>query len=141
MRLSEYIKTYRITHDLSLRAFSQMCGCSYQYIDRIEKGTIEKPSAKMLQKLAKGMGMSIQELLTQTDEIAKPYKSNSSDTLPDHFDTAEQAVLWLADMPVLAFYGGDDIHKLDPETQLEFAREVLEYMKYLSGRKKGAKQK
>ena len=136
MPFSDYVKDYRINHKMSLRTFAQKCGCSYQYIDKIEKGRIEKPSAEMLQKIAAAMGVSIQEFLSGT-ERASIGETEEAVPLPDHFDTPEQAVLWLTDLPVLAFYGGGDIQDLEPEAQLEFAREVLEYMKYLSGRKKG----
>ncbi len=132
MNLSEHIRNYRSEHKLSLRTFAQQCGCSYQYVDKLEKGQIEKPSAEMLKKISDVMGLSIQKLLSETDQSV----SEEASVLPDHFDTPEQALLWLADLPVLSFYGGNDIQKMKPEAQLEFAREVLEYMKYLSGRKK-----
>ena len=136
MKLSEYVNHYRTSRKLSLRSFAGKCGCSYQYVDRLEKNLIEKPSAEMLKKIAGGMGMSIQDLLSCTDDAAVP----EAPVLPDHFETPEQALLWLTELPVLSFYGGQDIQKMKPEAQLDFAREILDYMKYLSGRKNAQRQ-
>ncbi|QQY53381.1 helix-turn-helix transcriptional regulator [Clostridioides difficile] len=35
--LAEIIKEYRSEHNLSLREFSNLCGVSHTYIDKIEK--------------------------------------------------------------------------------------------------------
>jgi transcriptional regulator with XRE-family HTH domain len=131
MKLSEYVNHYRTSRKLSLRSFAGKCGVSYQYVDRLEKNLIEKPSADMLKKIAGGMGMSIQDLLSRTDDAAE----SEAPVLPDQFETPEQALLWLTELPVLSFYGGQNIQKMEPETQLEFAREILEYMKYMRAKK------
>ena len=69
MKLSEYVKNYRTSHELSLRAFAEKCGCSHQYLDKLEKDNIESPSFGQLLKIAKAMGMTLHELIGTVDDM------------------------------------------------------------------------
>jgi len=69
MKLSEYVKNYRTSHGLSLRAFAEKCGCSHQYLDKLEKDNIESPSFGQLLKIAKAMGMTLHELIGTVDDM------------------------------------------------------------------------
>lgn len=73
MKLSEYVKTYRKKHGLSLRQMAERCDCSFQYIQKLEKDEVAVPTAKMLAKLANGMGMTLHELLTVVDDMNMYY--------------------------------------------------------------------
>lgn len=77
MKLSEYISGYRKNHHLSLRALADQCGVSYQYINKLEKDEIEKPSLEFLSRLAKGTGITLQELLTIVDDFAIDLRSDT----------------------------------------------------------------
>lgn len=68
MKLSTIIKNYRNVYGLSLRAFADRCGCSFQYIDKIEKEGIASPTLTQLKQLASGMNMSLDSLLRQMDD-------------------------------------------------------------------------
>ncbi|MBQ7436060.1 MAG: helix-turn-helix transcriptional regulator [Oscillospiraceae bacterium] len=75
MTLSEIISDYRNKHGLSQRKFAEMCGVSNGYISMLEKGSNPKtgkaivPALDRLQRIAKVMGMTVDELLTLADEI------------------------------------------------------------------------
>lgn len=69
MKLSEYVKNYRTSHGLSLRAFAEKCGCSHQYLDKLEKDNIESPSFGQLMKIARAMGMTLHELIATIDDM------------------------------------------------------------------------
>lgn len=69
MKLSEYIKKYRADNNLSLRAMSDRCNCSYQYLSKLENNEIDTPQLKMLIKLADGMGITVHELLDSVDDM------------------------------------------------------------------------
>lgn len=69
MQLSKIIFNYRKKFGYSLRTFADKCNCSYQYIDRLEKNTIGKPSIVALKKIASGMNISLDELLRQMDDM------------------------------------------------------------------------
>lgn len=75
MTLSELIIKYRADQDISQRQMAAQCGLSTGYISLIEKETNPQtgkpmvPSLVVLNKLAKGMAMSIDELLSICDDM------------------------------------------------------------------------
>lgn len=69
MKLSEYVYKYRKSKKLSLRAMADLCGCSFQYLSKLEKDEIEAPTIQMLSKIAKGMGISLHDLLSAVDDM------------------------------------------------------------------------
>lgn len=74
MKLSELVKNYRKTHRMSLRTFANKCGLAHTVVDRIEKevnqlGTPYKPSLDTLQKVAYGLGMSFNDLISILDDM------------------------------------------------------------------------
>ena len=68
MKLSTIIKNYRNVYGLSLRAFADRCGCSFQYIDKIEKEAIASPTLTQLKQIANAMNLSLDSLLRQMDD-------------------------------------------------------------------------
>lgn len=68
-KLGKFIKKIREEKDLSLRDLASLCDLSHSYIDSIEKGKDPRsgkpvsPTVDTLGKIAKGLGVSIFELL------------------------------------------------------------------------------
>ena len=75
MTLGEYLKRYRDAHDLSQRQFAALCGVSNGYISMLEKGENPKtgepitPTLQSVISIARGMGMTMQELLSEVDDL------------------------------------------------------------------------
>lgn len=75
MKLSEIIKEYRESHDLSQRQLGAQCGLSTGYISLIEKeinpqtGKPMVPSLPVMNKLSIGMGLTLDELLAMCDDM------------------------------------------------------------------------
>lgn len=75
MNLAEIIINYRNEHSLSQRQFAAQCGLSNGYISMLEKGLNPKtktpitPTLPILRKIAHGIGVSIDELLTVADDL------------------------------------------------------------------------
>lgn len=75
MTLSELIINYRREHGISQRQMAAQCKLSTGYISLIEKETNPQtgkpmvPSLSVLNKLATGMAMSIDELLSVCDDM------------------------------------------------------------------------
>ena len=75
MTLKEYVIEYRKSHKISQRKFAAMCDLSNGFISMLEKGDnphTQKPitpSLPTLKKLATGMCISLDELLSVTDDI------------------------------------------------------------------------
>ena len=59
--LGEYIREQRRTAEFSLRQLAEAAGVSNPYLSQIERG-LRKPSAEILQQIAKGLRISAETL-------------------------------------------------------------------------------
>jgi len=62
--LGEYIRSQRKGASLSLKSVSAVAGVSIPYLSQIERG-LRKPSAEILQAIAKGLRISAETLYVQ----------------------------------------------------------------------------
>jgi transcriptional regulator with XRE-family HTH domain len=88
MTLGEFVKTYRLKHDLSIRAFASIAGMSPQAIGNIEKGIGNdgKPmtsTMKTYQRIAKAVGLTENELMRKLsdDVLINPLYESDEDEL------------------------------------------------------------
>jgi len=74
MKLSEIIREFRISNDISQREFAKRCGLSNSYISFIERETNPTtgrpmiPTLEQYKKLSDGMGITVQQLFEQLDD-------------------------------------------------------------------------
>lgn len=59
--LGEFVREQRETAQLSIRQLAQLAGVSNPYLSQIERG-LKRPSAEILQQLAKGLQVSAETL-------------------------------------------------------------------------------
>lgn len=91
MTLSELITNYRTEHGLSQRQLASRCSLSTGYISLIEKeinpqtGKRMVPTLAVLNKLANGMGMTIDELFSVCDDMPVDISEKKSDQYSDKF--------------------------------------------------------
>lgn len=62
--LGEYLKEQRLQAKLSLRQLAEQAGVSNPYLSQIERG-LRKPSADVLQQIAKALRISAEQLYIQ----------------------------------------------------------------------------
>src|SRR6059058_6497500 len=62
--LGEYIREQRESARVSLRQLAKLAGVSNPYLSQIERG-LRKPSAEILQQIAKGLRISAEALYVQ----------------------------------------------------------------------------
>src|SRR3981081_2077306 len=62
--IGEYIKEQREQAKISLRQLAQAAGVSNPYLSQIERG-LRRPSAEILQQIAKGLRISAEALYVQ----------------------------------------------------------------------------
>ncbi|MCP3799048.1 helix-turn-helix domain-containing protein [Allokutzneria sp. A3M-2-11 16] len=62
--IGEYIRTQRSSAQISLRQLAKQAGVSNPYLSQIERG-LRKPSAEILQQIAKGLRISAEALYVQ----------------------------------------------------------------------------
>jgi len=63
INIGENIKKRRAKSGLSQEEFAQKSGVKYTTLTKIETGVIKKPSVLLMAKIAKALGVSIEELL------------------------------------------------------------------------------
>lgn len=74
MTLGERVSTYRQDHGLSMRDFARRCGVSHvvvQYVERGERqnGEPYMPKFDTVRKLARGMGVSAEQLIAECEDF------------------------------------------------------------------------
>jgi transcriptional regulator with XRE-family HTH domain len=62
--LGDYIREQRASSNISLRQLAKLAGVSNPYLSQIERG-LRKPSADILQQIAKGLRISAEALYVQ----------------------------------------------------------------------------
>ncbi|GAA4438555.1 helix-turn-helix domain-containing protein [Actinokineospora soli] len=69
--IGEYIRQQRSSAKISLRQLSKLAGVSNPYLSQIERG-LRKPSAEILQQIAKGLRISAEALYVQAGILDVP---------------------------------------------------------------------
>src|SRR5438309_10112345 len=69
--LGDYIREQRRDSNVSLRQLSKLAGVSNPYLSQIERG-VRKPSAEILQQIAKGLRISAEALYVQAGILDLP---------------------------------------------------------------------
>ncbi len=75
MTLRELVITFRTEKGLSQRQFAALCGLSNGYISMLEKNVNPKtglpvtPSLPALKKIARGMGLTLNDLFLKADDM------------------------------------------------------------------------
>lgn len=69
--IGEYIRQQRSSAKISLRQLSKLAGVSNPYLSQIERG-VRKPSAEILQQIAKGLRVSAEALYVQAGILELP---------------------------------------------------------------------
>ncbi len=78
--IGEYIRQQRSTAKISLRQLSKLAGVSNPYLSQIERG-LRKPSAEILQQIAKGLRISAEALYVQAGILDLPTGGPVSDAI------------------------------------------------------------
>lgn len=69
--IGEYIRQQRSNAKISLRQLAKLAGVSNPYLSQIERG-VRKPSAEILQQIAKGLRISAEALYVQAGILDLP---------------------------------------------------------------------
>lgn len=67
MKLGYIIKKFREDNSVSMRLFEQKSGLSRSYISLLERDMVDSPTYKTIGKVAAGMGIPIDQLLSMLD--------------------------------------------------------------------------
>src|SRR3954451_164902 len=67
--LGDYLRQQRVAAHLSLRQLADLAGVSNPYLSQIERG-LRRPSAQVLQQLAKALRISAEQLYVQAGIVS-----------------------------------------------------------------------
>jgi transcriptional regulator with XRE-family HTH domain len=90
--LGDYLREQRQSARLSLRQLSELAGVSNPYLSQIERG-LKKPSAEILQQLAKGLEVSAESLYVRAGILDERH----ADATPSHAATPDTRAVIGAD--------------------------------------------
>lgn len=92
--IGEYIRQQRNTAKISLRQLSKLAGVSNPYLSQIERG-LRKPSAEILQQIAKGLRISAEALYVQAGILDLPTGGAVADAIraDDELNERQKQVL------------------------------------------------
>ena len=76
--LGEYVREQRENAQLSVRQLSAAAGISNPYLSQIERG-LRRPSAEILNSLAKGLQISAESLYVQAGLLDASHESGTTD--------------------------------------------------------------
>ena len=105
MKLGELVKKYRQDHSLTVREFATKCGVSHGYIAMLENGKNSKtglpitPSLVMLNKIANGMSLSIDELIATIDDMPVVLQPSPTDTSKTISHNRKKLIDWAKSVP------------------------------------------
>jgi transcriptional regulator with XRE-family HTH domain len=74
--LGDYLREQRVSAELSLRQLAEQAGVSNPYLSQIERG-LRRPSAEVLQQLAKALRISAEQLYVQAGIVSPHHEVRS----------------------------------------------------------------
>lgn len=93
--IGNYIREQRNTAQMSLRQLARLAGVSNPYLSQVERG-LRKPSARILQQIAKGLRISAEVLYMQAGILDQPLGGPVVDAVvadPDLTERQKQVLL------------------------------------------------
>lgn len=95
--IGQYIRQQRENAKISLRQLSKLAGVSNPYLSQIERGS-RKPSAEILQQIAKGLRISAEALYVQAGILDVPTGGPVSDAIRSDTELSERQKQVLLDV-------------------------------------------
>lgn len=95
--IGEYIRQQRNTAKISLRQLAKRAGVSNPYLSQIERG-VRKPSAEILQQIAKGLRISAEALYVQAGFLDVPVGGPVTDAVRADTELSERQKQVLLDV-------------------------------------------
>lgn len=123
MSFGETLKLWMDKQGINAYELSQIADVPVQTIYSMIKRNSKKADVHNIIRIAKALGVSIDELLTSEE---------TKTVFPNHFSTTQDAMRFLLAQPVIEGFNDVNIGDLDEDTILEFITEVLGQMKLVS---------
>ena len=119
MELGQRLKAKRKEQKISAEYIAKELGVSVSTVYRYEDSSIVKIPVSTFEKMCNVPEMSHD-------------KSDDTNKLPGTFEDPKEAMEFLLKLPTVAAYGGYDPSKMDDETMVAFANEILQQLQLVS---------
>lgn len=127
MDLGKRLRAKRKEKNISAEYLARELGISVSTIYRYEDSSILKIPVSTFEKMCNILGTTPAEMMGNV-------KVNAAidNTMPATFDNPKDAMEFLLKLPTVAAYGGYNPSKMDDETMVEFANEILQQLQLVS---------
>lgn len=124
----ENIKSIRESKGIGVNELSRLSGVNASYISALERNEKKNPSIEILTKLANALEITLEDIIknTEYDEVATTTIDNNYE-----FKSAQEAMKFILEQPVVMGYGGFDVKKLSDKDLIDFANDLLIQLKNL----------
>lgn len=131
MELGQRLREKRKERKISAEYLAKELGVSVSTVYRYEDSSIVKIPVSTFEKMCDILGTTPAEMMGNAPEISHN-KSDNDARLPDTFENPKEAMEFLLKLPTVAAYGGYDPSKMDDETMVAFANEILQQLQLVS---------
>ena len=131
MELGQRLREKRKEKKISAEYLAKELGVSVSTVYRYEDTSIVKIPVSTFEKMCDILGTTPAEMMGNAPEISHN-KSDNDARLPDTFENPKEAMEFLLKLPTVAAYGGYDPSKMDDETMVAFANEILQQLQLVS---------
>lgn len=131
MELGQRLREKRKEKKISAEYLAKELGVSVSTVYRYEDSSIVKIPVSTFEKMCDILGTTPAEMMGNAPEISHN-KSDNDARLPDTFENPKEAMEFLLKLPTVAVYGGYDPSKMDDETMVAFANEILQQLQLVS---------
>ena len=131
MELGQRLREKRKEKKISAEYLAKELGVSVSTVYRYEDSSIVKIPVSTFEKMCDILGTTPAEMMGNAPEISHN-KSDNDTRLPDTFENPKEAMEFLLKLPTVAAYGGYDPSKMDDETMVAFANEILQQLQLVS---------
>ena len=118
----QIIKELRLSRDLTQEQLGDILGVQKSAIAKYENDKVVNLKRETIQKMADFFGVKPSYIMGMHDE---------EDSTPV-FLTAQQAVQYILEQPLVADFGGYDLDKMTDEQKINFATEVASMIQVMS---------
>lgn len=130
MDLGKRLKAKRKEKNISAEYLAKELGISVSTVYRYEDSSILKIPVSTFEKMCDILGTTPAQMMGNVPEKTVDIKSGND--LPVNFDNPKDAMEFLLKLPTVAAYGGYDPSKMDDETMVAFANEILQQLQLVS---------
>ena len=131
MELGQRLREKRKEKKISAEYLAKELGVSVSTVYRYEDSSIVKIPVSTFEKMCDILGTTPAEMMGNAPEISHN-KSDNDARLPDTFENPKEAMEFLLKLPTVAAYGGYNPSKMDDETMVAFANEILQQLQLVS---------